>query len=152
MNLINDLLKAGIINADDARLLTAQLPTNAGGSTLLTVLHSFFLDKAFPDRPTGGFAVTLYNTGNNTKIANTNIAKTNFLREILHAHQIISKQVYQKLLAHDVHNTPEGYITVLHLAQKLTAYFEDFTIEQQLAFADTLLGERKPMFYSGILN
>jgi hypothetical protein len=152
MNLINDLFDAGIITADDAQLLTAQLPAGAGGSTLLTVLHSFLLDKAFADCPKGSFTVTLYNTDNDTKISDTDVAKTNNLLDILYAHQIINKQVYQKLLAYAVADTPEGYITILHLAQKLTAYSENFTIEQQLAFADILLGERKPMLYNGILN
>jgi hypothetical protein len=152
MNLINDLLDAGVITADDAQLLTAQLPPSAAGSTLLTVLHSFLLDKAFPDRLGGSFTVTLCRTHNNTKVSNTDTAKTNLLLDILHSHKIIHKQVYQKLLAHAVPDTREGYITILHLACKLTAYFENFTIAQQLAFANILLGERKPMFNNGILN
>jgi hypothetical protein len=152
MNLINDLLDAGVITADDAQLLTAQLPASAGGTTLLTVLHSFLLDKAFSDRPRGSFTVTLYSTDNNTKVSNTDTANTNLVLGILHSHQIINKQVYQKLLVYAIPDTPEGYITTLHLAHKLTAYSENFTIEQQLAFADILLGERKPMFNNGILD
>ncbi|WP_342644508.1 hypothetical protein [Mucilaginibacter sp. CSA2-8R] len=152
MNLINDLMQAGVITADDAQQLVKHLQREASNSKILATLYTFMLDKAFPEQSKGGFRVTLYKEDPNLKKKDINVDKPNILLLILLSHQIITDEVYKKLHKHAIPDTADGNVIILHLAGELTAYAENFTIEQQLAFANTLLGERKPILYNGILN
>ncbi len=152
MNLINDLLQAGIITTDDALLLTKKLSASQNHIDILNVLRSFLLKKIVPDFKDGGFHVTLYNPDETEALLGTDNMEHNKLLNVLISKKLVGDAVFQKLKTRNIPNTIGGYIALLHTAAELEAYDINFALEQQLAFAKTLLGERKPFLYNGILN
>ncbi len=152
MNLINDLQQAGVITANDALELKTILPQNISGGKILALLYEFMLEKAVPNRYGGGFTVTIYNEDTEIKKLALKAEKPNILLLILLSHRLITDKIYQTLHQRDISDTADGYLTILYLASELTTYAENFTLENQLTFAQTLLGERKPILYNGILN
>lgn len=145
-NLIADLQNAGIIHADFAEQLRTELSADVSSDTLLYKLLSQFSGKAYPQNDDDGFTVTLYQE----ELSYSD--QPNKLLDILFLHQVIDNRIYERLKARTIPNTPGGNTIILHQAGELIFYYKSFTTEQQLAFAATLFGHRKPVDYSGILQ
>jgi len=145
MTLITDLIHAGIIDKNDAADLKVNLKKAGSkpGEPLRT-LYLFFEGKVITSPSSGGYMFTMDPLANYDRSpVEYNKATNQDLLDILFKHDVITAAVHQKLKPFVLPGNKHNYLGAVYIASELSAFYQHFTIEKQLEFAQLLSGKDK---------
>jgi len=143
MSLINDLSNAGIIEQHEAVELIKKIEKCGSDSTaILEMLYRFFMQKVTGSSEVGNLFISVGSAEEQAEAAKHHSTENHskFL-EILCKEGLVPEIVYQKLKTLPYTANQSGYLAMLHLSAELMAFYNSFTIENQLAFATLLEGK-----------
>ncbi|EHQ27862.1 hypothetical protein [Mucilaginibacter paludis] len=153
MTLVTDLFSADIIDEQDAAELQRNLNKQTGGpGTPLDVLYLFFESKVITRPSNGGFFISIAPLRDyQSQHTEAETLTYRQLLDILFNNALITEVVYQKLKPFPLPGNKYAYFGALYLASELTSFYQYFTIEAQLEFAQRLNGRDK-YGYDGMID
>lgn len=151
MTLLTDLINANLVNETEADELKALLEKEKAETDLiLNVLIKFFMSKLVKTS-TGEGSYTLTDPDDGKAYLTDEKPTNDLFLDILFNNELITEQVYRKLSVQKIPPSKLGCTATIHIAKEAGAFYQNFTIQDQLEFAEQL-GRNRLSLMSGLLE